>query len=522
MRKKVMKKKILINVEEKNIRAAILENDKLVDITIENLEARSLVGNIYKGRVMDVVTGLQAAFVDIGMEKNAFLHFTDIPQELFVGTKEKRASLFQRLFLRRTANGNEKSVKVGSKPEEVLKPGMVLLVQVKKDTIGGKPPRVTANVALPGRYLVMLPYNKTGGGVSRKIRDGDERARLREMVKPIRKKLAGFIVRTAALQHKEDEILGDVNFLKKRWSSISRRAKVRNAPCLLYNEQDIVDRLVRDVISENVGEIIIDSPSESKKLRKALKMTLPSLVDRVTVEKDATNLFEKYGAERQLQQATRHYVRMKGGGYLIFDEMAALTAIDVNSGGFVGKKNLRETILTTNLHAAEAIASQIRLRDIGGLIVIDFIDMEDSRDRRKVLQKFRNLMKQDRATSVISDFTEFGLLLLTRKRTKSSLRNMLFNDCPYCKGSGKIFKRDELWRKIKNEVLSHLQIHADKRIIIEIDINSELGEYIQREYKNSLRSIERHNRTLISFHPEEHRHVEDFEVKAVLSKGRKR
>ncbi len=522
-----MFKRIVINVEENEIRVAILEDDRLVELHIEPSDERTLVGNIYKARVVDVVSGLQAAFVDIGQEKNAFLHFSDIPRNVLRRAEKQQKGLIGRILPKKKNEQKTEEKKPEKKGEgvgqiqAVLKPGTELLVQVKKAAMGTKPPRVTANIGLPGRYLVMLPYKKHGGGVSRKIRDTEERDRLRDIIKVPRAQLAGFIVRTAALQHKAEEINRDVSFLKKRWSSILRKSRSKSAPALLYNEQDILHRMVRDVFIEDIDEIVIDSAPESKRLRQVLKAMLPSLTDRIRVDTSSPNIFERYHIERQIHKALRRVVRLRSGGYLIFDELTALTAIDVNSGGFVGKKNVRETIVTTNLEATETIAMQIRLRDIGGLIVIDFIDMENAADRKRVWQKFFHLMKQDRATTVISQFTDFGLLQLTRKRTRHSLKEGIFEECPYCKGTGQVLNKAELWRKIKYEILDHLTAHSEERVSIEVSLNASLDNYIQKKFSGVLKSIQKKFKTSIKFLPDDLRHIEDFEVKSILHRKKK-
>lgn len=518
-----MPEKVIINREEEEIRVAILEDEKLVEVHIEHLHERDVVGNIYKGKVVDIVPGLQAVFVDIGLEKNAFLHFSDIPRELLEKICRKKNGIFKRLLTsKKRANKKPDIENKDLSVEKILQPGMELLVQVKKPAIGTKPPRVTANIALPGRYIVMLPFNKFGGGVSRKIRDTEERIRLKEIIKAPRRNLAGFIVRTAASQHNADEIFHDVTVLRKRWASIWRLAQSKSAPILLYNEQDIIHRLVRDVFTEKINEIIVDSPTDYKRLRRMLRFYLPSLVERVILDKTPGNIFEKYNVEKQIEQALRRTVRLRSGGYLIIDELQTMTVIDVNSGGFVGKTSPRETILTTNLEATEAIAHQLRLRNIGGLIVIDFIDMEESADREKVRQQLSKLMKQDRATSFIGKFSEFGILPLTRKRTGQGLKKLVFEECPYCKGSGEVLSKSELWRKIKYEIIDHLETHGKKKVIIEVRLNTELYNYIEESFGVTLKRLTKQYKSKITLLPDDNRKIDDFEIKTILPHSRKK
>lgn len=511
-----MERIVIIDVEEKQIRVAVLENEKLVELYIENLDDRSLVGNIYKGRVMEVVAGLEAAFVDIGLEKNAFLHFSDVPDSITLPESRKKTGFLSRLLRRRQLKVEGKTVELP--PAELLKPGLELLVQVKRDAVANKPPRLTAEISLPGRYLVMLPFSKNGGGVSRKIKEREERQRLKQIIQPIRKELAGFIVRTAALQRQPEEILSDVSILRQRWAAIWRKACNKQAPTLLYNEHDIIFRLVRDIFNEDIKTIYINSVPEYKNLRQALKLYLPALVERVVMETNILKILERYNLEKQIQQALRRVVRLKSGGYVIIDELSALTAIDVNSGGYVADKHLRETILRTNLEAAEAIAHQLRLRDIGGIIVIDFIDMEEEEDRQKLEQRFRQLLRQDRATTKISSLTEFGLLQLTRKRTRRSLKEICFSDCPYCKGSGLVLSKTELWHKLKYDIISHLETLRRERRQLRVTLNEELYNYIMREFKTTIDRLAKMYKTEIEFVPEEHRHLEDYQIIDILKK----
>lgn len=510
-----MFKQVLFNVEDTEIRVAYLEDSELVELHIESFEERSIVGNLYKGVVEDVVLGLHAAFVDIGLERRAFLHFSDFHPEFQIDDKSRRPSLFKR-FRKRLGSADSGQTSTHGKPtraEETLHKGQHLLVQVVKEAIGEKACRVTTNASLPGRYLVLLPFARQRGGVSRKITDIQERERLKKILNEIRTGKMGFIIRTVGYEATEGEIKRDVGFLQKKWTAIVREFHRATPPALVYNEHDIIYRLVRDVLRTDISEILIDSQRHMRILQSALRQLLPALKSRVRLFTKKTNLFHEHGVEKQIQKVLQRKVWLKSGGYLIFDEAEALAAIDVNTGKYVGRKDQEETILHTNIEAAQVIARQLRLRDIGGIIVIDFIDMASKANRNKVFQEFRKHLKRDRSKLTLLPFSRFGLLEMTRKRVKQSLKNIIYTDCPYCSGSGKILAKSQVWRNIKYEVLKTVQNEKPARAVT-VTTHPEIRKYVETEVRDSLTHLQKRLKVRVIFRTSGAYHYEHFDVRS--------
>jgi ribonuclease G len=510
-----MLKQVLINVEDTEIRVACLEDSELVELYIESSEERSIVGNLYKGVVEDIVPGLQAAFVEIGLERRAFLHFSDFHPEYQIEGRSRRPSLFKRFRKPSPSTSAPESTasRKSGRAEEMLYKGQHVLVQVIKEEIGEKACRVTTNVSLPGRYLVLLPFSHQRGGVSRKITNIEERERLKRILNEIRTSEMAFIIRTVGYEATEDEIKRDVGFLQKKWAAIVRQFRHSHAPALVYNDHDIIYRLVRDTLRADTTEITIDSPRHMRFLHGALRQLLPPLRSRVRLFTKKTNVFQEYGVERQIQKALQRKVWLKSGGYVIFDEAEALAAVDVNTGKYVGNKDQEETILQTNMEAAEVIARQLRLRDIGGIIVIDFIDMASRSNRDRVFQEFRKHLKRDRSKLTILPFSRFGLLEMTRKRVRQSLKNIVYTDCPYCSGSGKILAKSQIWRNIKYEVLKAVQNEKPVSTVT-VTAHPQIRKYVETEVRDSLMRLQKHLKARVIFKTSETYHYEHFDVRA--------
>lgn len=511
-----MFKQVLINVEDTEIRVACLEDSELVELYIESSEGRSIVGNLYKAVVEDIVPGLHAAFVDIGLERRAFLHFSDFHPEFQIDGKSDRPSLFRRFRRRLSSASDSHQSSPSHKPtraEQMLRKGQHLLVQVIKEEIGEKACRVTTNASLPGRYLVLLPFSRQRGGVSRKITNTKERERLKKILNEIRTERMGFIIRTVGYEATEDEIKRDVGFLQKKWGAIVRDFRRATPPALIYNDHDIIYRLVRDVLRADINKILIDSPRHMRFLQGALRQLLPALKPRVSLFTKKTNLFHEYGVERQIQKALQRKVWLKSGGYVIFDEAEALAAIDVNTGKYIGSKDQEETILQTNMEAAQVIARQLRLRDIGGIIVIDFIDMASKANRNKVFHEFRKYLKEDRSKLTLLPFSRFGLLEMTRKRVRQSLKNIIYTDCPYCNGSGKILAKSQIWRNIKYEVLRAVQNEKSVRAV-SVTTHPEIRKYVETEVRGLLTHLQKRLKVRVNFKTSGVYHYEQFDVKA--------
>jgi ribonuclease G len=373
------------------------------------------------------------------------------------------------------------------------------MVQVTKEGIGQKGPRVTTLVSLPGRYLVLLPFAEQEGGISRKIEDLRERRRLRKILRELLSTNKAYIVRTAGLDQSAEDIKSDVGFLDRAWRGIRRKYRSAPAPSLVYNDHDILYRFVRDLVSTTASEIWIDSRAEFRQVQRWVRQMIPSVANRVIAFSDPLKtVFNQFEIEKQIQKALRRKVWLRNGGYLIFDEMEALTAIDVNTGKYTGGKDQDKTVYRTNLEAARTIAHQLRLRDIGGQIVIDFIDMESRQHQQNLMAEFKRLVRRDKAKNSVLNLSEFGLVEMTRKRVRHSLRNFFFTDCPVCGGSGEVLTPEQVWRTIRRDLIARLAesprpsiditLHPDKKNYIEAEHDDELSKWRSR-YRINIRLI---------------------------------
>lgn len=431
-----MAKKILISIDENESRVAVLEDSLLCEIYISREDRK--VGSIYKGKVTSVLSGMQAAFVNLGLDKNAFLCADDIltKDRLDEGEDIKEYGLV--------------SIK------DILKSNQEMLVQVIKEPIGNKGPRVTAQITLAGRYLVYLPMANYIG-VSRKIEDELERERLKKIAKNIRKAREGLIVRTVAEYKDENELHRDYEHLSKLWKKIIQTSRKKRAPSLIHQELTLVYQVIRDIFTEDFESLIIDSVVEYEKVLELLDIFSPNLKRKVKLHQERLPLFQHYGIEREIEKALKKKVWLDSGGYIVIERTEALTVVDVNTGRFVGRSSLSETVLKANLEAAKEIAHQLRLRDIGGIIIIDFIDMDNAEDKNKVLEEFQAHLRKDRNKIFLVGITELGLVQVTRKRTRNDLSFYLSEPCHYCRGEGRINSLETIKinfeRKIKAECL---------------------------------------------------------------------
>jgi len=515
-----MLKQVLINIEDRVVRVAFLEGGEVVELFIEQMSDKTIVGNIYRGIVEDVLPGLKATFVDIGLERRAFLHFDDFKFEaLFLPRDEmSRLGLNYATLHRNKKNKNIHNIlreKKEVKVEEFLRRGMPIMVQVIKDEIGKKSARVTTNISLPGRYLVLLPFPEHRGGISKRISDYDERQRLRKILKSFRSTSMGFIIRTAGYDQDEDNLRRDMIFLKNEWNQISRLFRRLKQPTLVYNDHDIFYRLVRDIFNYDLNEVIVDDPEVLRRIKNILKIMLPGLDKNTKLFNSShRNLFDVYDIERQIQRAAKRKVWLKNGGFIVFDETEALTAIDVNTGHYTGHTDQENTIVKTNLEATEVIAQQIRLRDIGGLIVIDFIDMLLPENKELIEREFKNHLKRDRSKMAISKLSDFGLLEMTRKRVHESLKNIIFTDCPYCEGSGKILNSEEIWRKIKYSVLEKI-VDAPHAEMILLLVHPDIKKYIETNHSQVIKKMSQEAKFKIQLIEDADLHIEDFRINVV-------
>ena len=423
-------KELVINVSPLETRIALLEDKRLAELQIERLENRSIVGNIYKGRVDSIVPGIQAAFIDIGFEKNGFLYVSDI-----AGTEGTGDFVIEDGVAKfRGAKGRPSRQ---ASIENLLKKNQYIMVQVAKDRLGTKGVRLTNFITLPGRYMVLMP-TVTQLGVSRKIESEKERERLKAILQSIRPKGIGLITRTAGEGRKKTDFQSDVKYLAKVWEQVKSKMENMTGPCLLHEDLNPVLRVIRDTFTSEVDKLVIDHPVEYERIQFFLEAYAPSLQKRCTLYEEPLPIFDEFNIEPEIEKALRRKVHLKSGGYLCIDQTEALVAIDVNTGKFTGKTRLEETVFRTNLEAAEEIARQVRLRDMGGIIVIDFIDMEVEKNRRELLRVLKEALKQDRAKTTISEISELGMIEMTRKRVKHNLIKALSQPCPYCEGSGMV------------------------------------------------------------------------------------
>ncbi|MGE5508482.1 MAG: Rne/Rng family ribonuclease [Chitinophagales bacterium] len=433
-----VKREIVVNVMSAEKRAAVVEDGRLVELFIERANAERVVGNIYKGRVENVLPGMQAAFVNIGLERNAFLYvddavasldFPDLDEEITAEEEPAEEPGKERVDRRRLTIS------------DLLTVGQDIVVQITKEPIGTKGARVVTNLTIPGRYLVLMP-TVSYAGVSRRIEDSAERDRLRQIASKIKPPNMGVIVRTVAEGRGERELQQDMKFLLKVWERLQQKAARVKAPAVLYKDYDLIYRLVRDALNEEIDRFVIDSKPEFERAREILTTFGPKLRRRVVLHEEKQPSFEFYGIEPQIEKALKRKVWLDCGGYLVIDETEALVSIDVNTGKFIGTTNLADTVLKTNLDAAREIARQLRLRNMAGIIVIDFIDMDSAEHRNKVQRLLEEEVRKDRVKTNIVGWTSLGLMEVTRKKVKRDLDQVLLKRCSYCDGIGKTLSEE--------------------------------------------------------------------------------
>ncbi|HOK41111.1 MAG TPA: Rne/Rng family ribonuclease [bacterium] len=416
---------ILINVNNQYARVALLESSKVVEYYIEQNDTQRLVGNIYLGIVKNILPAIQAAFIDIGIEMNAFLHINEvIPDSEFY-------SIFTNNIKQEELNRYNKDITL------LLTIGQEVLVQVIKEPYKNKGPQLTMKCTFPGKYLVYLPQIEHIG-ISHRIENSAEIAKLLNIVKQSKKSKGGFIIRTQAEGVSENEIVKEMEQLVKNWETLIKKNINRRAPYLIYKDSNLITRVIRDMYNENVNKIIIDSEQEYNYIKNYIKTNYPDMQIFLELYNGDMPLFEKYKIEKDIEKALRRKIWLKNGSYLIIDETEALSTIDINSGKYIEKVSLEETVFNTNLFAIKEIVRQIRLRNLCGIIVIDFIDMQNEEHKAIVLKEFNEELKKDRVKTIVSGYTSFGLIELTRKRQGKSLRELLFEECPHCQGNGKI------------------------------------------------------------------------------------
>ena len=515
-----MEKEILISDDEYETRCAVLEEGVLNEIYIERKAATQTLGNLYKGRVENVLPGMQVAFVDIGLDRHAFLHISDLKYESANEDETDNGK----------ANGNRRPDKdvdtldLKAKPAKQSRGGrgfpflisdliskrQELLVQVGKEPIGTKGARVTSNITLPGRYVVYMP-NSSNIGVSRRIESATERDRLRNMAKTIKADVeGGFIIRTAAEGLNESEFAAEIRYLINQWKQIGGRAKQKSAPSLVSKDLSFTNRIVRDMLTKDVKQLLIDSKPGYQETIDYVASVMPDLKPRVSLYQDEATLFDVYGVERALKEALSEKIWLKCGGHIIIQQTEAMVSIDVNTGRFVGKSDPDNTILSANMEAVEEVVRQIQLRDLGGIIVVDFIDMEDVSHRKRVFKMLQEALRKDRARTNILHFSDLGLVEMTRQRTRPSLSTLLMEECPYCDGHGTVLSIEtvviQLLRAIK---AAHSQTrHSELRVIA----NDYVVSHIKSQMANKLRELKNSLKLDLTLETDVDLHLEDYRI----------
>jgi len=503
-----MKQEIFINSTPQESRIAITEDGILAEFLIERKEEMGIAGNIYKGKVARVLPGMQAAFVDIGMEKAAFLHASD-----FYAVPEDVQLI--------TASAEDVDFEEAPKPpppsrrlplERRISTGEEILVQVAKDPLGTKGARITSHVSLPGRYMVFMPNTKHTG-ISRRIESEDERKRLKEIAQSLRTEEGGFILRTACEGRSKREIQRDLSFLTKLWKRIQKKATTAPAPSLIHQDLDLITRAIRDFFTTETAQVVVDSAKDHRRIVDFVRNFMPRLKSKTVLYNDKEPLFDRYGIEDKIEKALERRVWLKSGGYIIIERTEALTAIDVNTGRFVGKRSQEETIFKTNLEATQEIVRQLRLRNVGGLIIIDFIDMEKEGNRKKVYEALKEALKKDKARTNILKISELGLVEMTRQRTRESLENQLLSPCPHCEGRGRVKSpvtvAYDVLRAIKKQ---EMNVENGRNIIVRM--HPDVANFLYDEKTNSLDSLEREINHKIIIKASQELRQEQYEISA--------
>jgi Rne/Rng family ribonuclease len=579
-----MNKEMVISSTPHETRVAILEDDQVVEVFIEREQSRGVVGNIYKGRVSKVLPGMQSAFVDLGLERDAFLYVTDVIDPTAESLEDEDepvvqpvpeaalAALATQAEVADVADAGaesssdadlEEGDEVVAEPaaaasvpeasvstpvaaqeaqtsqggqrrggrgadrdrtapevriEDLLKEGQEVVVQVVKEPLGTKGARITSHISLPGRFLVYMP-TVDHIGVSRKIESREERKRLRAIVQKFKEESGlpgGTIIRTAAVNRPDEDILSDLEYFKSVWTEVQRRKETQRPPCALYREESLVAKLLRDFLTEQFTAIRIDDETEYNRVVALMGRIMPAMAGRVKHYSKDYPIFDEYGVQGEIDKALRSKVWLKSGGYIVINQTEALVAIDVNTGRYVGKKTagrLEDTIVKTNLEAAKEISRQMRLRDLGGIIVLDFIDMEDKKNRQKVFAAMEQEMRRDRAPSKAVQVNDFGLVIVTRKRVKSSLERLLTEPCPYCSGTGTIKASPTICYDILTEV---------KKVAADLDgyslvlrVNPEVARALKEEGRNVFKELEATVGRSVTVRSDEQLHHEQFDLMAI-------
>jgi ribonuclease G len=511
-----MTKEMIISSNGHETMVAILEDDLAAEIFVERERQRGVVGNVYKGRVSKVLPGMQCAFIDLGLERDGFLYVADVVDAMEEFDKLDSGDDDEK------KDGAKDDKPKGPRPqpkiEELLNAGQEILVEVVKEPLGTKGARLTSHVTMAGRFLVFMP-TVDHVGISRKIDSREERSRLRGIVREFREQhgfTGGVIIRTAASGRSKEDIVADLESFHKTWLEIRQKMDSRRAPAVVYQEQSLVGKLLRDLLTDDFQAIRIDNEIEHQRVLDLVNRILPNLGPRVKLYTKPYPIFEEYGIQAEIDNALKSKVWLKSGGSIVINQTEALVAIDVNTGRYVGKKSsgrLEDTIVKTNLEAAKEIVRQLRLRDLGGIVVCDFIDMEEKKNRQKVFQVVEQELRKDRSPSKALQVSDFGLVIITRKRVKQSLERVMTEPCPYCSGSGVIKSTSTICYEIFNEVRKIGAELNGNRVLLRV--NPEIARAFKEEESAVLRDLRQSIGRDVTVKPDTQLHHEQFDVMAV-------
>lgn len=516
-----MSSKILINVRPNQTRVAYTQNDKLIDFQIEKSASPTLVGSVFRGKVMRVLPGMQAAFVDIGLDKSAFLYVGDIRVDnqtvnqlsldeptAAESSSELNTDLDSTATSSSSSNGDENRLPI----QDLIREGQFILCQVAKDPLGTKGARITTHISLPGRNLVYMP-TVPHFGVSKKIEDEEEKHRLRSIIEKIKPK-GGVIIRTAGEGASLESLRFDLDYLSRVWKEVQRSYEKRKNAGSIHKEPDLELRALRDFLNSDVDEVIVDNRRSYRKIQAFLTQFIPKHKNKVKLHNDNVPLFDEHNIDIEISRSLDRKIWLKSGGYLVFDEAEALTVVDVNTGKFVGKKDIEDTILQTNLEAVKEIAHQLRIRNCGGIIILDLIDMTNEVHREQVMKLFLEELKLDNAKTNVSPISELGLVEMTRKRIRPSLVSVLCDGCHYCEGTGYIKRPMTVCNEIFRS-LERLKDSIDQTKMAVVRCHSDVADWVYEEEAESLDFIESRIDSSVVFKVEPKFHIEEYAIDIV-------
>jgi ribonuclease G len=506
-----MSNDLIINTRPHETRVALVENGSVVELHIERKTGQELMGNIYRGRIARVLPGMQAAFVDIGLDRTAFLYVADVHKDILG---------LEQMMLEAQEKGDEPEdhdeensrglEKITFQIEELLHEGQDIMVQVAKEPLGTKGARVTSHISLPGRHLVLMP-TVNHIGISRRIEDREERERLRKIIEEIRPNSFGFIARTVSEGDSREKLKSEMDFLLKLWDNVRNRMDKSSTRGILHKDLNISLRAVRDLFTREVDRLIVDSREEYKNILSFIDTFASSLKYSVELYEGSDPIFDAYGIEMEISRALEKKIWLKSGGYIVIEMTEALTSIDVNTGSYVGKRNLEETILKTNLEALKEIAYQLRFRNIGGLIVIDFIDMEKKSNRERVFSALKEAMDKDRAKTNILPMSDLGLIEMTRKRTRENLNRMLSEPCFYCEGRGTLKSKRTICYEIFRDLERECADLPDEGPVYVL-VHPQIENCMREDERDSVMDLEKRTKKRIIVIAKEQFHVEQYEI----------